>query len=69
MINVICTILLINAVGSFKDDVEGHIIAEDDTNFVVDFSQATKGYRGDYSRKIVRRSECVRVRPPYPNNK
>ncbi len=60
---VLCTISVIAMKFLVMADVEGKVLAEGATRYVVDFSiDATKrGFEGDYSRRIVSKDNCVAV--------
>lgn len=67
MLNIICTIAVVYAVGNVNimsnDQVKGHLIKADQSNWLVDFSKEakTKSYIGDYSTVIVPQNRCVRL--------
>lgn len=65
--NIVCIIQIMFIISGInfiqKDQVEGKILFENETKYLVDFSQVTKkkGYIGDYSKILVDRSECLRL--------
>lgn len=69
MITLVCTILLAVNGGGFNvitnADVEGRLISQSDTKYLVDFSQGVKkfpivGKPSDYSQVLVEKYECVK---------
>lgn len=42
-------------------DVEGKVLASNESRYLVDFSKeaSTRGFDGDYSKKLVLKTDCV----------
>lgn len=61
--DIICSILVTLSHFQSKADVKGHLVAEGEYNYAVDFSQEAKrkGYEGDYTLRIINKSECVKL--------
>ena len=65
---VICSILITVNAGipmSVRQDVEGKILKEGDTKYLIDFSQGVKKIKSidkseDYSKVLVDKTKCVK---------
>jgi hypothetical protein len=66
---LVCTINIVVNAGGFgaftKADVEGKLVSQSDTKYLVDFSEGVKKYElmgkpSDYSQVLVDKYECVK---------
>ena len=67
MITVICTITIVVQVSGInffgKESLKGKVLSESQTKYVVDFTKSIDSrYVGDYSKVIVEKDECVKVK-------
>lgn len=65
--NIICILSFVSASTGInfwvKESVEGHILAESQYNYLVDFTKGLKEQWhpvGDYSNQIIEKNKCVK---------
>lgn len=63
---VICTLIVTYLVGSInfmeKAQLEGKLLKEDSSNYLIDFSIDAKkhNYEGNYNKKLIKKEECIK---------
>lgn len=66
IVTLVCTIMVTIKVGPVRilnnADVEGRLVSQSDTKYLVDFTEGAKRLKaeGDYSQVLVNKLDCVR---------
>lgn len=66
IVNLVCTIMITTKIGGIRilnnADVEGKLVSQSDTKYLVDFTEGAKRLKaeGDYSQVLVNKLDCVR---------
>lgn len=59
---IVATILLSTGAEDRTVTATGHVIASNEEKYLADFSMDAVQWRGDYSKILVRKNECVELK-------